>query len=104
MSLPEALESEARESGGWRAAAACLDLPPQIVFARREEVARTALIACQACPVIRHCEEAVNPAESFFDGVAAGRLWRNGRLVRLRSRDVARPHVEGPRERAAVEK
>ncbi|MFB7517848.1 WhiB family transcriptional regulator [Streptomyces sp. NPDC056144] len=63
----------------WQAAAACADLPPAVVFARRPKDAAPALRACAACPVRRECEGAVAPAESYFDGVCAGRLWRNGR-------------------------
>ncbi|QDY78511.1 WhiB family transcriptional regulator [Streptomyces qinzhouensis] len=77
----------------WRTAAACAGLPPQIIFARREVEARPALEACRHCPVARRCEESVAPAESYFDGVSAGRLWRNGRLVRLRGQYVAQSHV-----------
>ncbi|MGW4199824.1 WhiB family transcriptional regulator [Streptomyces sp. NPDC004726] len=91
MPLPDSPEST-----GWRAAAACSGLPPQIVFARREAEARPALKACERCPVVRHCEEAVAPAESFFDGVSAGRLWRNGRAVRLCGTSVARPRDGRP--------
>ncbi|MFJ8231742.1 WhiB family transcriptional regulator [Streptomyces sp. NPDC094448] len=84
---------ESPASPRWRTAAACAGLPPQIVFARREAEARPALEACRRCPVARRCEESVAPAESYFDGVSAGRLWRNGRLVRLRGHYVAPSHV-----------
>ncbi|MFD9408547.1 WhiB family transcriptional regulator [Streptomyces sp. NPDC059989] len=63
----------------WQASAACADLPPGVVFARRAKDAAPALRACAVCPVRRQCEQAVAPAESWFDGVCAGRLWRNGR-------------------------
>ncbi|MFF1507770.1 WhiB family transcriptional regulator [Streptomyces sp. NPDC058326] len=63
----------------WQAAAACSGLSPSVVFARRAKEAAPALRACSACPVRRECESAVAPAESYFDGVCAGRLWRNGR-------------------------
>ncbi|MBP2584095.1 WhiB family redox-sensing transcriptional regulator [Streptomyces sp. PvR006] len=63
----------------WQAAAACADLSPSVVFARRAKEAAPALRACAGCPVRRECETAVAPAESYFDGVCAGRLWRNGR-------------------------
>ncbi|MCT4355828.1 WhiB family transcriptional regulator [Streptomyces sp. Je 1-79] len=95
--------SEALEFFGWRAAAACSGLPPQIVFARREPEARPALKACERCPVARQCEETVAPAESFFDGVSAGRLWRNGRPVRLRGTTVARPRTRREKPYAAQE-
>ncbi|MFD8640201.1 WhiB family transcriptional regulator [Streptomyces zaomyceticus] len=63
----------------WQAAAACAGLSPSVVFARRAKEAAPALRACADCPVRRQCESAVAPAESYFDGVCAGRLWRNGR-------------------------
>ncbi|WP_149183945.1 WhiB family transcriptional regulator [Streptomyces sp. TRM49041] len=75
----------------WRASAACAGLPPQVVFARRAAVAEPALRACGRCLVLRRCEETVAPAESWFDGVSAGVLWRNGRPVPLhRGRKGAR--------------
>ncbi|MFH9953243.1 WhiB family transcriptional regulator [Streptomyces roseolus] len=70
----------------WQADAACAGLSPAVVFARRERQAAPALRACAGCPVARECEAAVAPAESWFDGVCAGRLWRNGRPVKPRSR------------------
>ncbi|MFF5425894.1 MULTISPECIES: WhiB family transcriptional regulator [unclassified Streptomyces] len=63
----------------WQASAACAGLSPSVVFARRAKEAAPALHACAGCPVRRECEAAVAPAESYFDGVCAGRLWRNGR-------------------------
>ncbi|MEU9159335.1 WhiB family transcriptional regulator [Streptomyces sp. NPDC048424] len=69
----------------WQAAAACGDLPPAVVFSKRAKVAAPALRACAGCPVRRECEEAVAPAESWFDGVCGGRLWRNGRPAALTS-------------------
>ncbi|MFB9389826.1 WhiB family transcriptional regulator [Streptomyces coeruleoprunus] len=81
----------------WRASAACAGLPPHVVFARRAAVAEPALRACRRCPVRLRCGETVAPAESWFDGVSAGRLWRNGRPVdtsrgRGRGRGRGRTH------------
>ncbi|PZT76048.1 MULTISPECIES: WhiB family transcriptional regulator [unclassified Streptomyces] len=87
MPLPETAEPH-----DWRAAAACLGLPPRVIFARRESEAMPALKACRDCPVTHHCEETVAPADTYFDGVAAGRLWRNGRPARLRLTSVASSH------------
>ncbi|PRH79095.1 hypothetical protein C6N75_11470 [Streptomyces solincola] len=75
--------AEVLEFFGWRAAAACVDLPPEVVFSRRPATAAPALTACGRCPVVARCLEAVAPAESWFDGVSGGRLWRNGRPVPL---------------------
>ncbi|MEV0260890.1 WhiB family transcriptional regulator [Streptomyces sp. NPDC050617] len=67
----------------WRTHAACAGLPDEAVFARRPEPALPALRACAVCSVRRRCLETVAPAESLFDGVSGGRLWRNGREVRI---------------------
>lgn len=71
------------EPPGWRSAAACAGLPPKVVFSKKAKEAAPALRACAGCPVRRHCEAAVAPAESWFDGVCGGRLWRSGRPVPL---------------------
>lgn len=60
---------------------ACAGLDPGTVFARRLKDAVPALRACARCRLHEACEQAVDPAESWFDGVCAGRLWRNGRPV-----------------------
>ncbi|MET9529650.1 MULTISPECIES: WhiB family transcriptional regulator [unclassified Streptomyces] len=73
-------------SDTWTRSAACLGLPPEAVFARRPVEAAAALTACARCPVAQQCEETVAPASSWFDGVCAGRLWRNGRTVALTPR------------------
>ncbi|MEU6946710.1 WhiB family transcriptional regulator [Streptomyces sp. NPDC046316] len=87
------------DSSSWQAAAACAGLSPSVVFARRPQQAAPALRACASCPVRRECEAAVAPAESWFDGVCAGRLWRNGRpVVPRRGRSSAGvAHSGGPR-------
>ncbi|MEU1309962.1 WhiB family transcriptional regulator [Streptomyces cinnamoneus] len=72
-----------RRPADWRTHAACAGLPDHAVFARRPKAALPALRACAVCPVHRFCLEAVAPRESWFDGVCAGRLWRNGKEARL---------------------
>ncbi|GAA2715898.1 MULTISPECIES: hypothetical protein [Streptomyces] len=67
----------------WRDLAACAGLPDHVVFARRPKAALPALRACAGCAVRHPCLEVVDPRASWFDGVCAGRLWRNGREVRI---------------------
>ncbi|MEU7280424.1 WhiB family transcriptional regulator [Streptomyces sp. NPDC045431] len=93
--------AELREFLGWRMDAACAGLPPQVVFARRPADAAPALRACARCPVTRECEEAVDPARTWFDGVSAGRLWHNGRPVDLNRGNRARAQG-GAREAEAL--
>ncbi|CAL2068434.1 hypothetical protein GCM10009566_10990 [Streptomyces murinus] len=71
------------EPPGWRSAAACAGLPPKVVFSKKVKQAAPALRACAGCTVRGHCERVVAPADSWFDGVCAGRLWRSGRPVPL---------------------
>ncbi|MFI9545300.1 WhiB family transcriptional regulator [Streptomyces sp. NPDC052016] len=81
---------------GWQSAAACAGLSPRIVFSKKAKEAAPALRACAGCTVRRACEEAVAPAENWFDGVCGGRLWRSGRPVAV----PARPGP-GPRPSSA---
>ncbi|MFB7324099.1 MULTISPECIES: WhiB family transcriptional regulator [unclassified Streptomyces] len=70
----------------WQSAAACAGLPPRVVFSKKPKEAAPALRACARCTVCRACEEAVAPAENWFDGVCGGRLWRSGRPVPVPAR------------------
>ncbi|MEW1647707.1 WhiB family transcriptional regulator [Streptomyces sp. NPDC091219] len=69
------------EPAGWRSAAACSGLPSQAVFSKKVKEAAPVLRACARCPVRRHCERIVAPADNWFDGVCGGRLYRSGRPV-----------------------
>ncbi|MEU0597686.1 WhiB family transcriptional regulator [Streptomyces sp. NPDC006393] len=85
---------------GWQSAAACAGLPPRIVFSKKVKEAAPALRACAGCTVRRHCEEAVAPADNWFDGVCGGRLWRSGRPVPLPAHllpPAAGPHLPAAR-------
>ncbi|MEU0276184.1 WhiB family transcriptional regulator [Streptomyces sp. NPDC006307] len=92
---PSSSAAELREYLGWRMDAACAGLPPQVVFARRPADAAPALRACARCRVTRECEETVDPARTWFDGVSAGRLWHNGRPVDLNRGHRARAQAAG---------
>ncbi|MFZ5850530.1 MAG: WhiB family transcriptional regulator [Actinomycetota bacterium] len=70
-----------------RERAACLDAPPEWFEATEYHHATQALALCAACPVVDLCDYVVAPAESYFDGVAAGRVWRNGADVAEVRRD-----------------
>jgi hypothetical protein len=65
----------------WRRSAACAGLPQRHVFTRSPFEAAPTLRVCNQCPIRAECEAVVDPAHTWFDGVCAGRLWRNGRVV-----------------------
>jgi WhiB family redox-sensing transcriptional regulator len=86
MSMPETSSCppdrpRPSRAAGWQSAAACAGLSPRVVFSKKAKEAAPALRACAGCTVRRACEEAVAPAENWFDGVCGGRLWRSGRPV-----------------------
>ena len=59
-------------------AAACRDADPQLFDAMSGPKVFDALSYCDRCEVVRECETFVRPRKSFFDGVAASKVWRNG--------------------------
>lgn len=61
--------------------AACIGADPRLFDATDGEEVEDALSYCDRCPVIKECETIVRPKKSFFDGVAAGRIWQNGQQV-----------------------
>jgi len=62
--------------------AACLRADPALFEATSGERAADALSYCERCTVVKECEELVRPRRSYFDGVAAGKVWRDGRVVK----------------------
>jgi len=73
--------------------AACRNADPRAFDATDHVTASLALWYCRRCPVVDLCNEIVRPAKSYYDGVAAGRVWRNGLLI------LADGTVIGPRSR-----
>jgi WhiB family redox-sensing transcriptional regulator len=73
---PERGEPVARQ-----AAAACAGPPAGVVFSKRGKEAAPALRACAGCLARCECEEAVAPADNWFDGVCGERLWHRGHPV-----------------------
>ncbi|MFF3845270.1 WhiB family transcriptional regulator [Streptomyces sp. NPDC002328] len=96
-SQPRTPSARPSDSAGWQSAAACAGLPPRVIFSKKAKEAALALRACDVCTVRRACEEAVAPAESWFDGVCGGRLWRSGRPVA-----VPAPLAPAPRPSTAA--
>lgn len=73
MKFPESLRENA----------ACREAAPTLFDATEGISVTYALSYCERCIVVKECEAFVRPRKSFFDGVVAGRLWRNGRIVQV---------------------
>jgi len=59
--------------------AACIGVHPE--FFDIPEFYPTALEVCKPCPVRLWCLQLVDPANSYYDGVAGGHVWQNGKPV-----------------------
>lgn len=59
--------------------AACKGANPQLFDFFEGNQIDDALSYCDRCPVTEECWEYVSPRRSYFDGVCAGKVWRNGR-------------------------
>lgn len=62
--------------------AACAGEDPALFDQRRYPEALPALAICATCDSTALCLTIVRPQRSKFDGVAGGKVWRNGYQVR----------------------
>jgi WhiB family redox-sensing transcriptional regulator len=58
--------------------AACHGADPRLFDAIAGDDVDDALSYCDRCPIIPQCEEYVRPKQSYYDGVVAGKVWKNG--------------------------
>jgi hypothetical protein len=61
--------------------AACVGADPKLFDHNGGDQVWTALSYCERCSVTRACEDYVKPRKSWYDGVVAGKVWREGTLV-----------------------
>ncbi len=62
----------------------CTDLPTELRLSPRRVVLEHfahSLTLCASCPLLDACRERVQPAASYYDGVCAGAVYRNGRVI-----------------------
>jgi len=70
--------------------APCNKADPWLFDQFQLDLAQPGLQYCRRCPFWQNCDDLVEPRASHYDGIAAGKVWRNGRvLARL---DDASPH------------
>ena len=61
--------------------APCRDADPWLFDQFNLDLAQPALNYCSNCIFWTECESLVKPKPSFYDGVVAGKVWRNGRIL-----------------------
>lgn len=63
-----------------------------ILFETQERyLVKQALAVCNTCSVRRECIEVISPYQTFFDGVAGGFLWKDGRRVNIEGQELLEP-------------
>ena len=66
----------------WLELASCTGEDPALFDHYTFPEASEALRICSHCRVVQECMDWVRPSKSFYDGVAAAVVWRNGYRVR----------------------
>ena len=61
--------------------APCRNSDPWLFYQHQIDLAMPALQICKGCPFWQNCNDLVEPKSNFFDGVCAGTVWRNGRIL-----------------------
>ena len=67
--------------GSFTSKAPCREADPWLFDQFNLDLAQPALNYCSRCIFWEECESLVQPKPSFYDGVVAGKVWRNGRIV-----------------------
>ena len=61
--------------------APCRNSDPWLFDQHQIDLAMSALQICKGCPFWQNCNDLVEPKSNYFDGVCAGKVWRNGRVL-----------------------
>ena len=67
--------------GSFVSKAPCRDADPWLFDQFNLDLAQPALNYCSRCIFWEECDSLVQPKPSFYDGVVAGKVWRNGRIL-----------------------
>lgn len=70
--------------------APCRDADPWLFDQSEIHLAMPALNYCRSCIFWKECDEWVSPKRNYYEGVVAGKVWRNGRI--LAKLDSSSPH------------
>ena len=67
--------------GSFASKAPCREADPWLFDQLNLDLVQPALNYCSRCIFWTECESLVQPKPSFYDGVVAGKVWRNGRIL-----------------------
>jgi len=61
--------------------APCAKSDPWLFDQTTVDLAQPGLSYCARCKFWQECDDLVLPRKSHYDGIAAGKMWRNGRVL-----------------------
>lgn len=61
--------------------APCRDSDPWLFDQYQLDLAQPGLQYCRNCKFWQQCDDLVKPEASHYDGIAAGKVWRNGNVL-----------------------
>ena len=67
--------------GSFTSKAPCREADPWLFDQFNLDLAQPALNYCSRCVFWEECDSLVQPKPNFYDGVVAGKVWRNGRIL-----------------------
>ena len=67
--------------GSFVSKAPCRDADPWLFDQFNLDLVQPALNYCSRCIFWQECDSLVQPKTNFYDGVVAGKVWRNGRVL-----------------------
>ena len=67
--------------GSFTSKAPCREADPWLFDQFNLDLAQPALSYCSRCIFWQECESLVQPKPNFYDGVVAGKVWRNGKIL-----------------------
>ena len=67
--------------GSFTSKAPCREADPWLFDQFNLDLAQPALNYCSTCVFWQECDSLVQPKSNFYDGVVAGKVWRNGRIL-----------------------
>lgn len=67
--------------GSFISKAPCRDADPWLFDQTNLDLAQAGLRYCQTCIYWNECESLLEPHSNAYDGIAGGKVWRNGRVL-----------------------
>lgn len=61
--------------------APCADKDPWLFDQTEIDMALPAFQICKSCSYWQKCEDLLEPKRNYYDGICAGKMWRNGRVL-----------------------